>query len=97
MPLFKREKKRTLNEDIQGIRASTTISNRIQLLHDLLFSWMPNYSKGLVNQKLQLIKSFKRDGLPEERNEEIENSIEEILKNIEENNQMVEIEELTEE
>ena len=90
MPLFKREKKRTLKEDIQGIRASATISERIQLLDDLLFSWMPNYSKGLVNQKLQVIKSFKRDGLPEERNEEIEDDIEEILRNIEENNQMVE-------
>jgi len=89
MPLFKREKKRTLKEDIHGIRASDSLSERIQLLNDLLFSWMPNYSKGLVNQKLQLIKSFTRDGLPDERNEEIENSIEEILKNIEENNQMI--------
>ena len=90
MPLFKREKKRTLNEDIHGIRASIVLSERIQLLDDLLFSWMPNYSKGLVNQKLQLIKSFKRDGLPEERNEEIETGIEEILRNIEENNQLIE-------
>ena len=87
MPLFKREKKRTLREDIQGIRGSIALADRIQLLDDLLFSWMPNYSKGLVNQKLQLIKSFKRDGLPEERKEEIESDIEEILKNIEENNQ----------
>jgi hypothetical protein len=90
LPLFKREKKRTLSEDIQGIRVATVLTEKIQLLNDLLFSWMPNYSKGLVNQKLQLIKSFKRDGLPEDRNEEIENGIEEILKNIEENNQMVE-------
>ncbi|MCG3217679.1 MAG: hypothetical protein KAR35_01660 [Candidatus Heimdallarchaeota archaeon] len=90
MPLFKRERKRTLKEDIQGIRASTTLPEKIQLLDDLLFSWMPNYSKGLVNQKLQIMKSFKRDGFPEERNEEIENGVEEILKNIEENNQMIE-------
>ncbi len=87
MRRFRRKKEKpTMANDVLLVRETVDVTDKVQFLHDLLFTWMPSYTRGLVNEHLQRIKSLRQDEYSPDRDEKIHSFIEDILQDIEANN-----------